>query len=314
MGIKFNKSATKASRLDPGTTRDNWTNVKEILNPGLMIAYRARQAGAVYPPEAVRERLIGAAAAARTIMRNALLEMDKVVFFRRKEGQAFSNTMNFHFGLANGRSPGLPSSNVVDKSFSLRDIGNTDRRWALNKIREGMLSISFHLNTGMYLIDCDNDYRTLKSGTAGTSKIDRTQQWLSANNNWLMDMEEGYATWARYAKAGELTGLEKGLLSAWKNGEIHIAFAALHECGYSYESIARVIIHEAAHKYLGVADQPNCGYAHQAGYDTMSYSKCIDNADSYAWAALSLSARNLIKGVDPHDDAPYTLAIPPVAI
>lgn len=311
MGLKFNKAETKRSRLEPGTLRQNWTNVKEVLNPGLMIAYRKRPEGTVYPSRAVKDRLIGSAAAARRIMRKALLEMDKVVFFRRKEGLAFTNTMNYHFGLAEGRSPGLPSSNVVDKSFSLRDLGQTDRRWALNKVREGMLSLSFHLNTGMYLIDCDNDFRTLKSGTAGTSNIDRDGAWQNANGKWMMPMEEGYATWARYAQPGELTGLEKGLLSAWKNGEIHIAFVALHECGYSYQSIARVIIHEAAHKYLGVADQPGTGYAHQAGYDAMPFTQCIDNADSFAWAALSLSAGHLIRGVDSHDDEPYLLPIPP---
>ena len=78
----------------------------------------------------------------------------------------------------------MPSSNVVDKSFEFRDLGKTDRRWALNKVREGMLSISFHLNTGMYLIDCDNAFRNSKSGVSG--------QTSGAN-------EEGYCTWASTA-------------------------------------------------------------------------------------------------------------------
>lgn len=306
MGITFKKPETKASKLDPGTQRQNWTNRKEILSPGLMIAYRDRGAGNVYPTQPVRDRLLGAAEAARTIMRKAVREMDRVVFFRRNEGQAFTNVMNFHFGLAAGRSPGVPASNVVDKSFSARDIGATDRRWALNKIREGMLSISFHLNTGMYLIDCDNDWRDVKSGTAGTSNIDRTATGVGTGGRMLMDMEEGYCTWARYAQPGELTGLEKGLLSAWKNGEIHIAFNAMHDCGYSYDAIARVIIHEAAHKYLGVSDRL---YAHAGGYDALSFAACIDNADSFAWAALSLHAGHLIKGTDSHDDVACPLPI-----
>jgi hypothetical protein len=254
----------------------------------------------------VRERLLGAAEAARTIMRKAVREMDRVVFFRRSEGQDFTNIMNFHFGLAAGRPPGLPTSNVVDKPFSDRDIAATDRRWALNKIRERMLSISFHLNTGMYLIDCDNDFRDVKSGGIGDSQIDRTQTWAGTGGRTMMSMEEGYCTWARCAQPGELTGLEKGLLSAWKNGEIHVAFNAMHECGYSYEAIARVIIHEVAHKYLGVSDRL---YAHQGGYDALNFPACIDNADSFAWAALSLHAGHLIKGIDSHDDVACPLPI-----
>ncbi len=290
MGITFEKPGSKPSRVLPGTTHENWTDRKEILNPGLMIGYRSRVQATtnpqgqpwnkpeLYPPRDVRERIVGAASAARTIMRKTVREIDEVVLFRRKEGQAFTNIMNYHFGLAANRPPGLPDSNVVDKSFEFRDLGKTDRRWALNKIREGMLSISFHLNTGMYLIDCDNAFRNSKSGVSG--------QTSGAN-------EEGYCTWASTA------GLDKGVLSGWKNGEIHVAFQMMHDQGYSYTHFARVIIHEAAHKYLGVDDKKYC---HQLpDYAQLPFSACIDNADSYAWAALSLHAGHLIDGTHSKD-------------
>ena len=288
MALVFKKPDSKPSRVLPGTTHENWTNRKELISPGLMIGYRSREIdtpgpnGTIkklevkYPSENARSKLLGAAAAARTIMRKTVWEIDQVVMFRRKEGQAFTNIMNYHFGLAAGRPGGLPSSNVVDKSFAMKDLGSTDRRWALNKIRQGMLSISFHLNTGMYLIDIDNQFRDRKSGIVGNT----------SNAN-----EEGYCTWA------SMGGLHKGVLSGWKNGEIHVGFTALE--AYAYNAYARVIIHEAAHKYLGVTDKK---YAHEvADYAALSFSDCIDNADSYAWAALSLEAGHLIIGRDSSD-------------
>ncbi|KPF49546.1 hypothetical protein IP87_18165 [beta proteobacterium AAP121] len=291
MSIKFKKStggelkfagkadSTGTVHFPAGTKQQKWTDTIKILSPGLMIGYRERP-GEKYPTTAQRELLLNAASSAREIMRTAVREMDRVVFFRRPEGQAFTNIMNYHFGLATGRSPGLPATNVVDKSFSLGDLGKTDRRWALNKIRQGMLSISFHLNTGMYLIDIDNSRRTLKSGVAGTP---------GAN-------EEGYATWADFG------GFDKGALSAWRNGEIHVAFEMMHSGGYSAEHVARVIIHEAAHKYLGVTDKLYCW---QGGYDALPFTDCIDNADSYAWAALSLNMGFLLRGIDSHDNKAY---------
>ena len=284
---KFIKKADGTQVLPDGTLQEKWTDTKELLSPGLMISYKRRPG---YPSTAQKELLLSAASASRRIMLKAVREMDRVVFFRRPEGQAFTNIMNYHFGLAAGRSPGMPSTNVVDKPFGLRDLGATDRRWALNKIREGMLSISFHINTGVYLIDCDNAARTVKSGA-----------FKGAAGTMSGPGEEGYCTWASWA------GFDKGLLSSWRNGEIHVAFKNMHDGGYSADLYARVVIHEGAHKYLGVADQK---YAHQvADYTALSFMDCINNADSYAWAALSLDAGHLIYGENSHDSTARPAAI-----
>ena len=288
---KFIKKADGTQVLPDGTKQEKWTDTIKVLSPGLAISYRARPG---YPTDGQLEAVLAAASSARTIMRKAVREMDRVVFFRRPEGKDFSNIMNCHFGLADDRNNGTLVSNIVDKSLSARDIGKKDRRWALNKVREGMLSISFHLNTGMYLIDCDNAARTVKSGAfkgaAGTvSKM----------------TEEGYCTWASWA------GLDSGLLSAWRNGEIHVGFKLLHDGGYSPEHYARVIIHEAAHKYLGVTDVK---YAHEkTDYRRLAFHRCIDNADSFAWAALSLHAGHLIHGRHSKDSKARTDAIAPQA-
>ena len=262
-----------------GTAQRKWTDTVKVLSPGLAIAYRERP-NVIYPTDAQRELLLNAASAAREIMRTAVRELDRVVFFRRSEGQVFTNIMNYHFGLAANRANGTLVGNVVDKSISARDLGKKDRRWALNKVREGLLSISFHLNTGMYLIDIDNTLRTLKSGMVGTSNAG----------------EEGYCTWADWG------GFDKGMLSAWRNGEIHLGFEMMHSQGYSAQHVARVIIHEAAHKYLGVTDKKYCW---QAGYDALNFLDAADNADSYAWAALSLNIGFLLRGVDSHDNKAF---------
>ena len=286
---KFIKNVDGSNALPDGTVQKKWTDTKELLSPGLMIGYKHRPG---YPSAGQKELLLAAASATRTIMLKAVREMDRVVFFRRPEGQAFTNIMNYHFGLAAaGRAAGLPNTNVVDKPFGMRDIGATDRRWALNKVREGMLSISFHLNTGMYLIDCDNAQRTLQSGFV-----------TGAAGTLVGAGTEGYCTWAGYG------GFDTGLLSAWRNGEIHVAFKTMHDAGYSAKHFARVIIHEAAHKYLGVGDE---NYAHQeAGYTAMGFQTCLNNADSFAWAALSLEAGFLLRGVNSQDNKGYPGNIP----
>lgn len=288
---KFIKKADGTQVLPDGTKQEKWTDTIKVLGPGLAISYHARPG---YPSDAEVSAVVAAASAARTIMRKALLEMDRVVFFRRPDGADFTNIMNYHFGLATSRNNGTLVGNIVDKPLSLRDVGKKDRRWALNRIREGMLSLSFHLNTGMYLIDCDNAQRTVKSGA-----------FKGAAGTMAGPGEEGYCTWASWA------GLDSGLLSSWNNGEIHVGFKLLHDGGYSPEQYARVIIHEAAHKYLGVTDVK---YAHQTvDYRNLSFNSCINNADSFAWAALSLHAGNLINGDHSKDATAQLTAIPPQA-
>lgn len=75
---------------------------------------------------------------------------------------------------------------------------------------------------------------------------------------------------------------------------------------------ARIIIHEAAHKYLGVRDvkyawdTPDC-----AG---LPFKQCIDNADSHAWAAFSLAWGGLVLGEDGHDSMRRCHPIEPQAV
>lgn len=266
--MAFTKPTKLLHDLHPSLARARHTNKMEVLSPGLMISYSDNNGARIgYPTVAQKNLLINGAAAARRIMRTAVAEMDRVVFFRRPEGQAFTNIMNYHFGLAANRANPTLVDNIVDKPFSLRAIAHKDRRSILNQIRMGMLSISFHINTGVYLIDVDNGVRA--GAGAGV---------------------EGYVN-----GPADLTGL----FSAFKNGEIHVAFAACQANGYTAEAVARVIIHEAAHKYWGVEDQH---YAHNlAPYRQHDADLSLDNADSFAWAALSLDQGQLIHGVNSMD-------------
>lgn len=84
-----------------------------------------------------------------------------------------------------------------------------------------------------------------------------------------------------------------GLLSGFKNGEIHISLWDMQV--YTPANYARVIIHEAAHKYWAVKDH---AYAHQkAEYENLTYEQAIDNADSFAWGAVSLGQGMLNRGI-----------------
>jgi len=239
------------------------TDTYEFLFPGVTIAYKRRPNGTTYPTSSMRSALKNAAVEARSIVRRANDQLAKVIFLRCTESQWFTDTMARHFNLKSGDLGGgafTLSDNVVDKKFSLKDIPKHDRRWVLEKIRERMLSLSFHLNTPYYLIDIDNPNRTVVTGQAGTIPAG-TEGYVSKPDNG-------------------------SLFCGFKNGEIHISF--LDFLNYTEKSCARVIIHEAAHKFLGVSDK---GYAWDPAYPP-SLEDCMNNADSIAWTAISLASQS----------------------
>lgn len=259
---------------------DTWS----LLSPGVAIAY-AKARGANYPSQTVRTRIINSVARARSIMRAAVSKLDKVVFFRRAEGEPFTSIVNYHFGL-DGSNDAELDTNVVDAPLAWNRVRHKDRRTILNKIRMGMLSISFHINTGVYLIDIDAANRTIMGGRVETDQD---------------ELDQNVVTHGYVSHPHGKTSLRKGLFSGFYNGEIHINFTKMYDGSYSAENCARVIIHEASHKYWAVNDH---SYAWQGGYpENYRIADLLDNADSYAWAALSIKAGHLIKGASSRDDA-----------
>jgi hypothetical protein len=290
------------------------TNKKKMLSPLCWIGYADLPSRPNYPTDAQKTLILAAAKRAREIMLSARSEMDRVVFFRRKESAYFSDIMDYHFGLDTTRG-GAPADNVKDKKFNLRTFYGKDRRTYLNKIRMGMLSISFHLQTGVYIIDNDNDERTIRTGKPGGSQIDKhTVQTDPGLVGQVKSFEEGYISHPKSKNTFTRTDRDNptvpainrgqphtGLFSGFLNGEIHISFKYLEELRYTDEMVARIIIHEASHKYWATVDH---WYSHQtAQYEKMTCDECVENADSYAWAAVSLAKQELIKGdqwkVDP---------------
>jgi hypothetical protein len=265
MPFKKLTTALHLPRLGGGNQR--YTDTNEFLSPGVQIAYHARPTGTVYPLLAVKTAINRAAIQARNIVRIANDEMAKVVIQRRNESAVFTTAMERHFNLSStgGTAGGLLTDNIVNKPFKVGEVFKHDRRWVLEKIRQKMLSLSFHLNTGIYLIDIDITKRTADGGAtiaAGT-----------------IDDDEGY-TW-RYA----LNGFP---LCGFRNGEIHIDFDRMPN--FSLNAGASLIIHEAGHKFL---NDPDTYYAYDANYPP-SLDDCLKaNPDSLAWTAVSLATGTL---------------------
>ena len=276
MDFKKPSVALHLPRMGEGKKRH--TDHIALLDLGVTVAYKKRPAGVTYPTVQQKNHILAAAKRARTIVRIANDELAKVVLLRKKESQNFINTMDTHFGLIEGDTANnYLKDNTVNKKFSIRSFLKKDRRWVLNKIREKMLSLSFHLNTGIYLIDLDLDSRDIYNG------VDNRQEAREADS-----VEEGYV----YNRA-------KGSLRhmfGFRNGEIHVHFSDLQ--AYSVDSFARIIIHEATHKYLSTVDH---FYAWNANYYQLKLQDCLNNADSYAWAALSL-CQGVVKM--PNPDSP----------
>ena len=270
------------------------TNKVRVLSPCVMIAYSSAR-GDDYPPKDVRDDILNAAAKARKIMREAVAKFDKVVFFRRPEGEPFKSIVNYHFGLDAARG-GTLDNNVVDDPLAQRSLRENNRRSVLNKIRMGMLSISFHLNTGVYLIDIDPANRTIHSGQQ-TNAVD--PQNVTTHGYVSPPKEKSVNPFGRkFTILKKGAGMQQGVFSGIRNGEIHINFDKMHTGGYTHQAAARVIIHEASHKYWGVDDH---SYGWDPGYDALSIADTLDNADSYAWAAVSIEAGHLIKGTGSRD-------------
>ncbi|PWT81910.1 MAG: hypothetical protein C5B58_09115 [Acidobacteria bacterium] len=264
--MAFAKPSVKLGlpRMDQGTDRHTDTN--EFLSAGVLIAYQKRPG---YPTQQMKNAVNAAAIQARNIVRIANDALAKVVLLRRPESQLFQDTMAKHFKLTAGDpAGGLLKDNIVDKPFSPKAMFVLDRRWVLERIRQNLLSLSFHLNTGVYLIDQDTANRDVFSGA---------KQVVG---------HAPYSGWVGYVHP---RGPQKGIRSAlcgFRNGEIHIDFQSF--LGFSLNTNACIIIHEAAHKFVGILGDT---YGDNPNYppDLQKKGGSLDNADSLAWTAISLA-------------------------
>ena len=261
--MAFTKPTVKLGLPRLGSGNHRHTDKMEFLSAGILVGFKGRAVGVDYPTPAMRASIQAAGVQARNIVRIANDKMAKIMFLRTDEPAVLTSIMTTHFNLAPGTLGGVLKDNVVNKKFSPMAVFVKDRRWVLEKLRQQFLSLSFHLNTGMYLIDMDTAIRTVEDGATipvGTATV-----------------ADGYV---QQRFGGTCT-------CGFSNGEVHIDFNDVPT--YSLNSVARLIIHEAAHKYLNVDDHE---YAKDAGYPP-SLMDCLDNADSSAWAAVSLATGTL---------------------
>lgn len=85
-------------------------------------------------------------------------------------------------------------------------------------------------------------------------------------------------------KAGYVKGAPRA------QGSIHLAFDLTST--YSETALARIIAHEATHKF---ADTEDHAYMHEfTKFAAMTQAQACDNADSYAYAAISILRNRLI--------------------
>ncbi|MBS0341172.1 MAG: hypothetical protein JSS56_11640 [Proteobacteria bacterium] len=275
----------------PADSRRGYTDTMEVISPQLLIGYKKQPTGTSYPSDTMKSAAAEATRVAARIMRHANDEFAGILMLRRKESALMQQVLDKHFGLIAGdTSGGFLKDNIVDKKFSLRAIGDKDRRWVLEKIRQNMLSLSFHLNTGVYLIDIDASRRDIKVGADfNPANASQNEEAYVGHTKTKYDANSWRATnWKAVTNS----------VSGFRKGEMHVSLEMLQN--YSAISYARVIIHEATHKYLCTADE---AYAHENTYGTLSLAQALNNADSYAWAAVSLYC-GAVKMGDPNDVNP----------
>lgn len=258
----------------PTDPRRGFTDRMEALSHSVMIGYKNR------PSDGERAATVAACSLAGHIMRKVNDQFAGISFLRKKESQLMKDVLATHFGLIEGDTSGTYlKNNVADKAFSVRSVNDRDRRWVIEKLRRNMLSLSFHLNTGIYLIDIDTANRDIQAGAAiAAGSMAATTEAYVAHVKDGKDAVTGRTT--SWKVASDFT-------CGFRRGEMHVSFSEM--ATYSALSYARVIIHEATHKYLNTTDLTNgAGYAHSPQYSSNSLSDCLNNADSHAWAAISL--------------------------
>ena len=208
------------------------TNKKELLSARLLIKYASDNV----PTKAEKKILIEAASEAASIMRSAVWKMDRLVLFNRPESYL---------------------SPIVDEHFRMGGSETKKERTRhLAKVRSGMLTLSFQLNTGLYLIDVDSERRP---PDAGGDDFKGTR---------------GYVTNYRPPE----------------RGPIHPDFD-LAGRSYSPRGLARIIIHEASHRFQFTRDK---AYNYnRPKFEAMTVDDALNNADSWAYAALSIDSKSV---------------------
>jgi hypothetical protein len=93
--------------------------------------------------------------------------------------------------------------------------------------------------------------------------------------------------WGGYV-AVETLPLDTGEVLTWL-GSIHIEFS--YASVYPRPFLAMAIVHEATHKFADTHDRAGTDHQRYAG---LTQQKRIENADSYAYAVLSLHRRQLV--------------------
>lgn len=274
----------------PTDPRRGYTDRVEALSATVFISYEKQHE----PSDVIKNSILRGAKKAMKVVRQANDVLAGVVILRKKEPAWFTATMDTHFGLIDqDDAGGFLTDNTVNKKFSFASVTKHDRRWVIESIRQKMLSLSMHLNTGIYLIDAGELHRDISGGASSTPKAAHT-----GNEAYVFKPKVGFDPVTGRAnewkhKVDKQSGnkqykLAKGMGCGFRNGEIHMEFESM--AGYSELSYARVIIHEAVHKFLGIDD---IYYAHNPNYSALSLQQTLENTDCYAWAAISLYCKSV---------------------
>ena len=258
----------------------------DFFPPGLLIKYHSKRP----PDKDTTKKIKEAASVAGSVMRSALWQIDKVCLFFRDETDLLTQVLDRHFGFTN--QVGLQSTKDAKKNL----VNAKERKRQLQIIRRRMLSMSFHLNTGMYLLDTDAGHRTIVGDNELNNMSDvwsETAPVEDGSGGYEADPQNpGYARMApKLNSAGKrtLSPQIEAYANTGTSGPVHVSFELAKT--YSPLQFARLIIHEASHTFCGTTD---VFYAHaEAQYYNEQATRMIENADSYAYAAVSLGSNTL---------------------
>jgi hypothetical protein len=178
--------------------------------------------------------------------------------------EAGKEAARYHFKLEEVRSP-QAGKEVVTKILQIM----TETDEGLN----GAVTLSDSLNYHTW-----NDYAEDEPGMAPGKSRAGTQGKL----------EEGHVKLSNKFIPKSLYGTPEEFVEGARSIHIEFSLAAV----YPPIQLARIIVHEATHKFAGTRDH---AYTYEEDYEDLTMEERVFNADSYAYVVISIALNKLIK-------------------
>ena len=170
--------------------------------------------------------------------------------------------------------------------FKLQEVRSPEaRKEVVTKILQIMTKTDEGLNRAVTLSDSLNYYAWNDYVQSGVPLAQPGKSRVGTETS----KEEGHVKLSRKFIPKSLYGTAEEFVEGARSIHIEFSLAAV----YPPFQLARIIVHEATHKFAGTRD--NAYTYEEEDYEDLTYQERVFNADSYAYVTISIALNKLIK-------------------